>query len=624
MQSIRIMLKKIISIFSAIALSLTFVSGSMIGAMADEQSELNALPSKHIVLMDYNSGKVLYQKDAESKIYPASTTKIWTAFCVLKKCKNLNQVIEIKNMPTVEGSSMYLENGEKFTVLQLLEGLLIHSSNDVAHVLAAYYGDGSVANFVKFMNEEAARYGATHTHFYNPHGLPDEKHYTTAMDMVNLSRVAYGNDIIRKIVSMKEVHFKKTAGSKLDREMFNTNKFLSSAQTMDYKGKTIPIKYDIVDGIKTGFTDDAGNCLVSTAQKNGIRLICGVFGAPGGSLYHDSRMVLDYGFDDFKTVTIFKKEDFRGEKKVKFAKPGKIKYSIASDYVVTVPKDTKIDKKDYKTKYDFNNLKLPVKKGDIIGTLNIYDNGSMVSSIGIVAENSSETYLQYIMGLLPFHKDKDSDNKNGKSADKTDNKNTDEKSDKKSKDKDKKEDNKDSKDSKSEKKDGNIVNEAKTTVTNSFSGFVGIFYGIGDFFKDLFHNISTFFSNLFTADGIKNIENSDFYKFLDKKVSSMQSVVPSKVIIFGVPILILLIILILIIGIIKDSIVRRRKNRLEKKQERKARKQKRNEMKVSDIVPKDEAKDSSSNDDSENNSDFSDDSNTKRIDLNSIDSEDKK
>lgn len=559
MHFIRIMLKKIISIFSAMAICMSFFTSTAISVFADEKSELDSLASKHIVLMDYNSGKVLYEKDADSKIYPASTTKTWTAFCVLKKCKDINEVIEIENMPTVEGSSMYLENGERFTVYELLEALLIHSSNDVAFVLARHFGDGDANKFIKFMNEEAAKYGATHTHFHNPHGLPDEEHYTTATDMVNLSRVAYGNDIIKKIVAMKEVDFKKSHDCKVDRQMFNSNKFLSSLDNIDYKGKQIPIKYDIVDGIKTGYTDDAGNCLVSTAQKNGARLICGVFGAPGGALYHDSRTVLDYGFDSFKTITVFNKKDLSGEKKVKFAKPSAIKYSVANSYTVTVPKDENVNKKDFKTKYNFSNLKLPVKKGDVIGTVSIFDNGSMVSTIGLIAENDSQSYLQYVMSLLPFSKDKKEDKK--KDDKKKDEKKSEEKKDDKKEEKSKEDSSADEKseekkDSKSD--DKSYVKKAKTAASNSYNGFIGIFYGIGDFF-----------SNLFSTDGIKNIEKSNFYKFLEKKISSSIDFVPAKVIIFGVPILILLIILILIIGIIKDNFKKKKKKKAEKKKAKK-------------------------------------------------------
>ena len=131
-------------------------------------------------------------------------------------------------MPEIEGSSMYLEEGEVFTTRQLLESLLIHSSNDVAYVLARHYGGGDERKFIDFMNSEAKKFGFNHTHFNNPHGLPDTDHYTTAEEMTNMARIAYGNDIIKSIVAKKSVTFKKSNEIKLDRELYNSNKFLNS------------------------------------------------------------------------------------------------------------------------------------------------------------------------------------------------------------------------------------------------------------------------------------------------------------------------------------------------------------------------------------------------------------
>lgn len=517
-------MRKLISLLSAFVLGITFLSSAFIPAYADEKRELDSLKSKYMVLMDYDSGNVLYQKNADKKMYPASTTKIWTAFCVLKKCKDLNQVIEIKDMPRVIGSSMYLEDGEKFTVKELLESLLIHSSNDVAYVLAKHFGNGKPEKFIEFMNEEAVKYGAKNTHFNNPHGLPDEDHYTTAMDMTMLGRVAYSNNVIKKIVSMKSVSFKRGPNCKLDREMYNSNRFLTSLQTMEYKGKTIPIKYDIVDGMKTGYTDDAGNCLLATAKKDGTRLISGVFKAPGGALYHDSRTLLDYGFDSFKTVTILKKEDFEGEQKVKFAKPSTIHYTLANDYSVTEKKSDNISKDDYKTKMNFENLKLPVKKGDIIGSLQVYRKGSLVSNIALVAENDSMSYWDYALDKISGKKKVEEEPEKEEKVEEP-----------------KKEENK-----------------AKKVVKDSANGFIGIFSGIKDSFN---------------GDVFKNFEGTDFYKFLDKKVGEKISFVSPKVVIYGVPGLILLIVLILILGIIKDAIKKKREAKRIKKAERRRRKE---------------------------------------------------
>lgn len=175
---------------------------------------------------------------------------------------------------------MYLEKGEIFTVKQLLQGLLIHSSNDAAEVLAEYVS-GNKADFAKLMNKEAKSIGANNTHFNNPHGLPDKDHYTTAYDMALIAREAMSNEIIREIESTKSITFEKSDTDNYrcftNRVFFNTNKFLTSTEKIKYKNKLIDIKYDIVDGIKTGYTDDAGRCLLSSAVKNDMRVICAVF-----------------------------------------------------------------------------------------------------------------------------------------------------------------------------------------------------------------------------------------------------------------------------------------------------------------------------------------------------------
>lgn len=544
--------KKINSIFAALALSTGIITSFTSGVLAEGKEDFNSLKSKYMVLMDYESGKIIYKKNADKKMYPASTTKVWTAYCVLQKCQNLDEKIKIEHMPEIEGSSMYLEEGEVFTTRQLLESLLIHSSNDVAYVLARHYGGGNDRKFIDFMNSEAKKFGFDKTHFNNPHGLPDTDHYTTAEEMTNMSRIAYGNDIIKSIVAKKSVAFKKSKDIKLDRELYNSNKFLNSDMQMNYKGKDIAMRYDIVDGIKTGFTDDAGNCLVATGTKNKTRMISGVFFAPSGSLYHDSRFLLDYGFDNFKNVTVYKKSDIKGEKKIKFAKPGFVKYSIANDYVVTTTQGENISKEDYKVKYNFDSLKLPVKKGDLIGRMNIFEKGNMVSSIGLVAETSAVSYFDFALSKIPFLKNMSSLNPSNKLNKIKDSAKGSIYSVKKSADEKisstKKE---------AQKKSSGIVSKAK----DFFGGISDKLGSIGQFFKDMGKNIGmaigdgkALFSNIGKNGFVSSIQNLDLYKFLEKEIQQKTDKIPPALLIFGVPILIILIILILIINLIIDSI----------------------------------------------------------------------
>ena len=346
-------------------------------------SELN-LTAEYAILMDYETGQVLYSKNGNSKLYPASTTKAWTAYVVLKHVNDLNQVVEIKDLPIVDGSSMYLKEGEAFTVKELLDALLIHSSNDVAMVLAKYVG-GSVENFVNMMNDEAKSIGAENTHFNNPHGLPDENHYTTAYDMALMARKAMDNKIFRDIVNTKSVKYPATEAYPYERYFENTNQFLTSRSKMNYKGQEIDIKYDVVDGIKTGYTDAAGKCLLSTGVKNNIRVISAVFKSTVDDLYLDSRTLLDYGFDNFYVKEIVDKDDFIKNKKVFLSKEKKLIYQPEANYSVALSNDSKAD--DYSIKTKLDNIKLPIKEGDKVGTLEVYKNKKLEKSIDLVAKN---------------------------------------------------------------------------------------------------------------------------------------------------------------------------------------------------------------------------------------------
>lgn len=374
-------MKKIFSF--VLTLLITFLPVFNTNNLSFADSELN-LTAEYAILMDYETGQVLYIKNGHSKLYPASTTKAWTAYVVLKHVNDLNQVVEIKDLPIVDGSSMYLKEGEAFTVKELLDALLIHSSNDVAMVLAKYVG-GSVENFVNMMNDEAKSIGAENTHFNNPHGLPDENHYTTAYDMALMARKAMDNNIFRDIVNTKSVKYPATEAYPYERYFENTNQFLTSRSKMNYKGQEVDIKYDIVDGIKTGYTDAAGKCLLSTGVKNNIRVISAVFKSTVDDLYLDSRTLLDYGFDNFYVKEIVDKDDFIKNKKVFLSKEKKLIYQPETNYSVALSNNSNAG--DYSIKTKLDNIKLPIKEGDKVGTLEVYKNKKLEKSIDLVAKN---------------------------------------------------------------------------------------------------------------------------------------------------------------------------------------------------------------------------------------------
>lgn len=355
------------------------------------------IPAEAAVLMDYETGQVLFNKNGDKKIYPASTTKAWTAYLVLKYKPNLNERIQITKDPNVEGSNMYLKVGESFTVKELLEGLLIHSSNDAAVVLAEYVS-GSIKEFANLMNEEAKSIGAKNTHFTNPHGLPDKNHVTTANDMALMAREAMSNSVFRDIVKTKSISFPATEAYPYERYFINTNKFLTSNEKINYKGKDIDIKYDIVDGIKTGYTDDAGRCLLSSAVKDGRRLICAVFKSTGNDLYLASRTLLDYGFDNYYNETIVSKENYTKSKRVLFSKQKELIYEPEFSYKILLKNGS--PKGSYSVKTKLDNINLPIKKGNKVGTLEVYNSNKLETKINLVATND----LNSIFGPLVENK----------------------------------------------------------------------------------------------------------------------------------------------------------------------------------------------------------------------------
>lgn len=385
-------MKKISSVLIAFLLVFSSIFTSWGNVFANEKV-LN-LEAKSAVLMDYETGKVLYQKNGNVKIYPASTTKAWTAYLVIKHVKDLNEKITIGDLPYIEPSSMFLKKGETFTVKELLTALMVHSCNDVAYVLAIHVS-GSIPKFADLMNKEAEAIGCTGTHFNNPNGLPDNNHYTTAKDMALIARKCMSDPIFREIVSTKSVKFKATKQYPQERVYTNSNKFLTSHQKIHYRGKNIDIKYDIVDGIKTGFTNAAGKCLLTSAVKDNQRLISAVFNSTNEGVYLDSRTLIDYGFENYDSFTIMDKSDYIDTKRKWFSKQKKLMYQPKESYSLVLPEGQTVTD-EYTFKKDLQKTSLPIHSGDKVGEFYIYKNGDKFKTIDLVAKNDVTSKFAFI------------------------------------------------------------------------------------------------------------------------------------------------------------------------------------------------------------------------------------
>ena len=377
-------MRKLFSILLSLMILFSSMSLSSMTVFAESDIEID---SNYALLMDYETGDILYEKNGYEKVYPASTTKIWTAYLVLKYVEDLNETIEIKDFEPVEGSSMYLKNGERFTVKQLLDAVLIQSANDACVVLAQHVS-GSVEKFCELMNKEAANLGAKNTRFINPHGLPDENHYTTPFDMTLMAREAMNNETFRTIVKTKVVRYDSNAYSEISRVFDNSNLFLQ---------KTSPYYYDIVDGIKTGTTEAAGKCLVSSAVKDNRRVIASVFKADGDNLYPDSKTLLDYGLDNFTSHILLNKEEYVKTKSVSFSKERNLIYKPKYNYKVVLDKGKNPD--EYTFKEVLTDISMPIKKGDTVGHLEVYDGDTQLTKVSLVAENDVTSILGFITFL---------------------------------------------------------------------------------------------------------------------------------------------------------------------------------------------------------------------------------
>ena len=344
------------------------------------------------VLIEYESGDILYDKNMDEPMYPASTTKIMTALLVLENL-DLNKTITVpEDMGPAEGSAMYLLPGETFTVEELLEGLLIRSANDAA-VLFAREIAGDVKSFAKMMNERAKEIGCTNTHFVNPNGLPDPEHTISPHDLALIAREAMHNDKFRELVKTPYIQIHATEQTPEIRYFRNTNKFLwCKNKTMNYGGKEIPIKYDVVDGIKTGYTEDAGSCLVSSGEKNGIRVIAVVLKDTPDTLYLDSRKLLDYGFDNFTSVNLIKAGDTIGKKDVPDTVQNTLEFYVKDGYSYIKNKKSK---DEIKTETVLNDLNLPVTKDSIVGFLNIKKGDEILSSLPLYSKYDLESIYSF-------------------------------------------------------------------------------------------------------------------------------------------------------------------------------------------------------------------------------------
>ena len=345
---------------------------------------------KSAILVDNLSGKVLYEKNADEKLAPASMTKLASMLMVMEAIDNGNLKFEDKVTISEEaanmgGSQVFLQAGEVYTVYDLLKSVAIASGNDAVVALAEKIG-GSQSGFIDMLNKRLKEIGATNTNFVNAHGLDAEGHYSTARDMSIIARELLKHPKILEFTSIYEEYLEKNDGSRI--WLVNTNKLVRF--------------YDGVDGLKTGFTKTAGYCLTATASKNNFRLISVVMGEDTSeNRSSDTVKMLNYGFNTFKINIIKTKGESLGKVRVEKGKQDKANIILLND-ATEILKNT-----DPVTQYNFNlkvnKIKAPVKVGDIVGTAEIIDSeGNIVDEVDVTVEKDIKkaNILDYMLRNL--------------------------------------------------------------------------------------------------------------------------------------------------------------------------------------------------------------------------------
>ncbi|MBM7869181.1 D-alanyl-D-alanine carboxypeptidase [Clostridium pascui] len=349
---------KFIGAFLSIILTLS--NTSTVRAQRLDRTENLSINARAYIALDVNSKSVLVENNSEIIMPMASTTKILTALVALKY-GDLDKKIEIsKRSAGIQGSTVGYSKGEKISLLELIYGLMLRSGNDAAIAIAEGIS-GSVEEFVKVMNEYALNLGLIDTHFYSPHGLDNEEHYTTAYDMALITSEAKKSDIFNRIVRSKEVDGKAYG---FTRSYNNINKILW----------LMPF----ADGVKTGYTGQAGKCLVTSADFKGHEIVIVVFNAP--ERWKETIKIFDYVEKNFEYKKLFSKGDIiaHGPK----IDP-KISLKCKNDIVLPIKSGDDLEAKVIMPK----EIKAAINKGDSVGRICILNRDKVVYSDNLVAGN---------------------------------------------------------------------------------------------------------------------------------------------------------------------------------------------------------------------------------------------
>ena len=324
-------------------------------------SEPFTVDAKAAVVIDGASGRILFAQNADEMLPMASTTKIMTAILALENCSLDEMVTAGKNASGVEGTSIYLSEGETLSMEHMLYGLMLRSGNDAAVAIAEHVA-GSVSAFADMMNAKAEELNAD-AHFVNPHGLPAEGHAASALGLARIMRYAMTIPEFRTITgtSRKVIPW---VGNEYSRVLENKNRLLTT-----YEGTT---------GGKTGFTNAAGRCLVFSAERGGMELIGVVLNCY--TWFDTAEMLLDYGFDNFRTETALKTGQSAGVAILEGGAQKAVDVVAGGDLTSAIARG-----KPFTVRYTYESLTAPIQKGQIVGTAWMESGGEVLASCPLLA-----------------------------------------------------------------------------------------------------------------------------------------------------------------------------------------------------------------------------------------------
>lgn len=328
------------------------------------------------IVMEASTGQTIFEKDADTRRPMASTTKIMTALCAIESGLMSEIITVAPEAVGIEGSSVYLEAGDKLTLESLVYALMLESANDAAAAIAVGVS-GSIEAFCELMNKKAAELGLSDTCFKNPHGLSAEGHYTTARELAKLTAYAMNNETFKKIVSTDS--FRIEFGEKV-RYLRNHNKMLHL--------------YDGAIGVKTGFTKSSGRCLVSAAERDGLMLVAVTLNAPDD--WNDHTVMLDMGFSALCRVTLIAPEESAFIVPCIGTEKGDVIIKNREGLSVILPNtEREITRRIILPHYFW----APLKKDSIVGKIEFYDGETLLGEVPLYAEENVER-IQYKKSLL--------------------------------------------------------------------------------------------------------------------------------------------------------------------------------------------------------------------------------